>query len=305
MPAGTDLVTWSPRVGASGDDRYTLPANTRITAGGSSYSSFPLLSEVNAGSDYNQFASELKRRQTDLGIAVSHPLATAGLTKASTALSANSQIDAIRSAEGSSAWSWSEAPSVGSVATASHILESRKALATDHFHFPIPDLGSSSTSANNYQTTRYIGTGYYPPTYQSNLSKSVKRAGQLVVGFSFTANRFFRVFSVPYSYETFSSATLDFDLTSVTGSGFKLRIYQSSIPLTVSISASEYAHIDTQLAEFTPVSGANVATLSGLVQTGGDVSLVFCIDHDADLVEPSADEYVDFSTAEMTLKVYT
>ena len=305
MPAGTDLITWSPRVGATGDDRYTLPANTRITAGGSSYSSLPLLSEVNAGSYHNQFASELKRRQTDLGIAPSHGLATAGLSKASTALSANSQIDAIRSAEGSSAWSWSEAPSTGSVATASHILESRKALATDHFHFPIPDLELDSTDVNNYQTTRYHGTGYYPPTYQNNLSRSVKRAGQDVLGSSFGAYRFFRVFTVPYSYETIASATLTFDLTSVTGSGFKLRIYRSSIPLTIGIIASEYAHIDTQLAEFTPVAGENVATLSGLVQTGDDISLIFCIDHDADLVEPSANEYVDFSTAAMTLKAYT
>jgi hypothetical protein len=32
MPAGTDIITWSPRVGATGDDRYD-PGETTLFAG--------------------------------------------------------------------------------------------------------------------------------------------------------------------------------------------------------------------------------------------------------------------------------
>ena len=70
-----DLVTWSPRISASGDDKYNVLGGTkldasidtglptRIDAGdSSSYSSTPTISEINAGSGLNQVIAAINRR---------------------------------------------------------------------------------------------------------------------------------------------------------------------------------------------------------------------------------------------------
>jgi hypothetical protein len=62
MPLGTDIITWNPRRGSSGNDRYTFPDDTAIKVGSSSYSSPPTIDEVNAGSGINQIIAEYNRR---------------------------------------------------------------------------------------------------------------------------------------------------------------------------------------------------------------------------------------------------
>lgn len=64
MPAGTDLITWNPRVGATGDDRYRWPENACIEAGASDYSDPPTIAEINARSGYNQIVAEMRRRDS-------------------------------------------------------------------------------------------------------------------------------------------------------------------------------------------------------------------------------------------------
>jgi hypothetical protein len=66
MPAGTDLVIWNPRVGATGNDRYRWPSNIPLYAG--TPESFyadparPTLAEVNASEGWNQMVAEMNRR---------------------------------------------------------------------------------------------------------------------------------------------------------------------------------------------------------------------------------------------------
>lgn len=66
MPAGTDLVTWNPRVGATGTDRYRWPAELPLYAGtpASFYANpdRPTLAEVNASEGWNQMVAEINRR---------------------------------------------------------------------------------------------------------------------------------------------------------------------------------------------------------------------------------------------------
>ena len=64
MPAGTDLITWSPRKGTSGDDRYD-PDSTAVRAGSSSYSTLPAISEINAATGMNQIIAEINRRNSE------------------------------------------------------------------------------------------------------------------------------------------------------------------------------------------------------------------------------------------------
>lgn len=72
---GFDLVTWSPRVGSSGDDKYNIPGATkidgsldsglptRIEAGSSvGFSSTPTIAEINASSQFNQVIGLVNRR---------------------------------------------------------------------------------------------------------------------------------------------------------------------------------------------------------------------------------------------------
>jgi hypothetical protein len=72
---GFDLVTWSPRIGATGDDAYDIPGatrmdgtvdtsveHTRVEAGSSSFSDTPTIAEINASSHWNQLIAALNRR---------------------------------------------------------------------------------------------------------------------------------------------------------------------------------------------------------------------------------------------------
>jgi hypothetical protein len=65
MPAGTDLVTWNPRKGDTGDDRYSLPdEETVFTPGGRDQvvSDPPSLDDVNNAYGWWQILLELARR---------------------------------------------------------------------------------------------------------------------------------------------------------------------------------------------------------------------------------------------------
>jgi len=66
MPAGTDLITWNPRVGATGDDRYKWPESIPFYIG-TPKASFanpdkPTITEVNVAEGWNQVIAETVRR---------------------------------------------------------------------------------------------------------------------------------------------------------------------------------------------------------------------------------------------------
>ncbi len=61
--AGYDLIsTWSPRVGASGDDLYNMPDETEYEFGAVSYSVPPTIAEIDAGDHINQIIAAYNRR---------------------------------------------------------------------------------------------------------------------------------------------------------------------------------------------------------------------------------------------------
>jgi hypothetical protein len=66
MPAGTELIIWNPRAGATGDDRYRWPEELPVY-GGTAKSAFvdpalPTLAEVQAANGWNQLVAEIRRR---------------------------------------------------------------------------------------------------------------------------------------------------------------------------------------------------------------------------------------------------
>jgi hypothetical protein len=73
---GFDLVTWSPRVGSTGDDQYNLPGATKIDGSldtgnptridvgdASGFSTIPTIAEINASSGLNQIVGLVNRRR--------------------------------------------------------------------------------------------------------------------------------------------------------------------------------------------------------------------------------------------------
>src|SRR6185436_16447902 len=140
MPAGTDLQTWGPRVGSSGDDRYDPGDTVPWTAGLNSFSSLPSIAEINASDGLNQIIAERNRRlklKVDTqGTGSYSALAyvdTDTINLASLLNTLKTDIDTIRSQDELSAFSWTAfSVSSSSIALRQQILELRKALAIDY-----------------------------------------------------------------------------------------------------------------------------------------------------------------------------
>ena len=143
--AGYDLVTWSPRIGSSGDDKYNVYGTqldgssnnsdiTVIEAGGSSYSSPPTIAEINSSSGWNQVIGLVNRRASIYDTTFGTSIGTLSYVAAGDAITASvisavrAKINSIRSAEGFSAYSFSFTPSAGDIILGRHLAECRKAL---------------------------------------------------------------------------------------------------------------------------------------------------------------------------------
>jgi len=144
-----DLVTWSPRVGSSGDDKYNvlgakkidgsqdtgLPS--RIDAGSSSYSSTPTISEINAGSGINQVIALYNRRQAQMNAIMNGtPTPISYLTSNDTRIVAlkftdlYNAIGSLRSTEGFTAYTFPTSEvAAGKIVLGTHLAHARKALA--------------------------------------------------------------------------------------------------------------------------------------------------------------------------------
>lgn len=162
-----DLITWSPRVGSSGDDAYD-PGPFRVDAGSTAgYSSTPTVDEVNAGSGINQIVAEIKRRRASPNSAFvsegTRIVRSEIVYEPPTPNKAKMLVDAdwVRTNEGWSAFSWSSySPSWWS---RQFILELRKALATDRYRIAAIDTNALvySTSASKQYTSTVGGTSSY------------------------------------------------------------------------------------------------------------------------------------------------
>lgn len=169
MPAGTDVITWEPRVGDTGDDRYTWPEDHGLEAGPSDiYSNPPTIGQVLKGRGYNQLIAEIRRRQyqtnwnwynTTPPTYATPENAVIGNTTSSTSpiirwLSIKNAINDVMSFERQSAITWPTIPEMPwywprwddpiSVDFKQWMLTARKALALDHVR--VYPLGSSQLS---------------------------------------------------------------------------------------------------------------------------------------------------------------
>lgn len=165
MPAGTDLVTWSPRVGATGDDRYDLPENSATKAGASDYSDPPTLDEINARSGMNQIIAEINRRIAIIddpdrfgggpGLTPANYVSAGDRVLRSKIIELQTLVNAIRSAEGNSSYSFTTV-TIGLRIAELHLFELREALAIDHFKVYVFATADHSDNISRRATS-------YPP----------------------------------------------------------------------------------------------------------------------------------------------
>lgn len=149
MPAGTDLLDWSPRKGSTGDDRYDLDTtgDYRWVGGDSSgFTAKPTLSELALSSGLNQVIGEINRRnglyadcRATAYTAQTYVTPVAGRVKAADFTACRTAIDTIRARENSSVWSWPTTPITGGLILEQELFNLRKALATDRFCIHVRD----------------------------------------------------------------------------------------------------------------------------------------------------------------------
>lgn len=208
-----DLITWSPRVGATGDDRYNVPDDTPVRAGSSSFSSPPTIAEVNAATDINQVAAEINRRRfTDQQLlwsipAISYVAAGDRISPTYLATTLRNAIDRIRLNDDQSAYSWTAGLAANSPIRKAHIFDLRKALATPSLIVYPPNAYWPSNCVERFGTTH--------PTYTTTRVRTnnvhVLYAGKSV---NYYANpqtirfRSFLHFQIPTDLPAFSTAKL-------------------------------------------------------------------------------------------------
>ena len=250
MPAGTDLVAWSPRLGASGDDRYDPGADILIAAGSDSYDANPSLDQINAASGMNQTIAEARRRiQTYIdtsGIPAfpappSLPafVAAASKIKSSDFTGMQTSIDGIRSRDGAAAFSWTALPA-GTKILRQNLLELRKALAVDHIRIWNNITDSGTVSPPNFLPRMVYQKAIYPPDTTGTSSVSSpgcfgqKENPSSVEYISARAALFFKL---PSNLPAIASAKIEFQkqgpMSDIFGSGesfvaFTARLYKSN-----------------------------------------------------------------------------
>lgn len=290
MPAGTDIVTWSPRVGATGDDRYSVPASTGILAGATDgYSGTPTITEVNAGSAFNQIGAEIKRR----GGSASY-VAAGDFVLATTFNTWKTQIDTIRSNEKRSAFSWSELPvSAGDVIKTDAIKELRKALATDFIY-----LVADSTNTG----LKKLGNPY-PPS--SLFLQSDGKVGQGKSG-QYSILRTAILVTVPTGLPSLDSGKMVIKVsTDYVGTNFDARLYRSSSDLRP-IDTGDWGNLDN-LEDTVGTSGMSDETyeewsIAAPASGAHTYWLVSARDENGD--QPTGNEFLELRNVTY-LKLYT
>lgn len=272
MPAGTDLITWSPRVGATGDDRYNVPADSVIEAGSSSYSDPPTLEEVNAGSGVNQIIAEHNRRcafydaSSVLCLGSGASGATIGYVSSNTVITAaafstwRTNINTVMAVENKAAFSWtspSPAAQVKIRKDSGAVFDMRKALATDSF---LICLSKSDHVSESTMTSGLIRQdNFYPPTttlaytqtfipsgsYMSLLAgqSAAKLAG---ANWRYTKARTYLFFRIPSSVPSIGDAQLLYRHDGyIFGAlaDFTVRLYKSNSHL-VPLLTSHWGNLD-------------------------------------------------------------
>ena len=140
-----DIISWNPRIGISGDDRYDVPGATRLAGskdsgdparilfGTSAFASPPKISEINAATDLNAVIAEINRRNAIQGAAAVPYITSQAHVKTTDFTALNTKIAAIRTYDRVPAYTFSTISSNTPI-LGKHLAERRKALATEWLH---------------------------------------------------------------------------------------------------------------------------------------------------------------------------
>lgn len=208
MPAGTDLITWAPRKGATGDDRYD-PDASAIKAGNSTYSSPPTPDEVLNGSDLNQVIAYTNLRTYSVPASTGNHAAFSPLSyvtqgnkiKTTDWSAIKSRIDSMRIKAGQSAFSWTVAFTTGVKITRQHMLELRKAAILDYFEvYATLDYTSPSLFNYNWQIEKTGNTTYPPGTVIVDVINHVGQTRETTPSFVYD------IYRAPYFFNILASA---------------------------------------------------------------------------------------------------
>lgn len=280
MPAGTDLITWSPRIGATGDDRYD-PGETIVSAGDyAGFSTLPTLAEVNASSGINQVKAEIARRTWTADylrpgsyITVDPGYVDPEKKILSTHFNPTALIDTIRAGEGSSVFPWTSLPS--SRISRQRMLELRKALATDHIQ--LFRYKSDHYSGINIYNSIRGWFGAYPAIHTYDISVSAgPRAGEISSTLKIRGYLHFRMPSLP------ANMTAKLNCWYTRGNVDVTEIYKSNSFLGP-IDTGDWGNLDTLVfsdtnSNFAATAGTKYKVTLDLSCTpsgGENISLIF------------------------------
>jgi hypothetical protein len=246
MPEGTDLITWSPRVGATGDDRYDIPAGEVISAGTTEYSDPPTLAEVNSGSGINQVIAEYQRRRAITNTMPVYGGDLSGFSyvssdtkiQSATITDMRSNINALRQRELSSLYSPWYSETTG-IITGALLSDLRKSLAIDRFMIPV-NKADHLVSGTTLTCHVSKSGATYPPTGTPVLATGAYDYSNLVrmyVGQSYYINyykyRSWLYFNIPSGAPSFGAGVLSIyaEIISHAYEDWTLKLYRSDTHL--------------------------------------------------------------------------
>lgn len=316
MPEGIDLVTWNPRVGASGDDRYAWPPEARLFAGPSVFSNPPTLQEVNAASGLNQLVGETARRRY---------LQATGFFQGDVQTSRTllgllmSGIGSTRNLEGrptfpftKTSWNKDEA------FRAQHLLEMRKALATDYIAV-YPNLAEYRYEPALQSTFRNLtaSRAAFPATaWGFDIIDGVSDAfGQSFAGGMFNRIRRYDFFQIPPAIPPIGQVRLKVRYFRGLFTGLEARIYRTAQyvgPLSANDAPGNLDILEAAFpnAGLPPQYSDQEFAVSVIGMTpGAKVSYIYATDREINQVQPIGYE-VDLiiwsaSPGPTALKLYT
>jgi len=308
MPAGTDLVTWNPRVGDTGDDRYTVPENDEVVFTTASredaFSDPPTLDEVNAAHGLWQIMAEIRRRCPttndlfqssstqptftfpDVGVQLRYNTGTFSLTNL------RNQIVRIRQSElitdVAASYTWTETISAGCPILKAHIKEMRKALATDCFTLYAYKPDSFPGGAQTYGLQQnlndadlselYLGKIVWPPD-PNNVFGHGGAWGVKNSSLTWGRARQYRNFIISSGLPTIGVAKFVLPIY-VQGAGGTIQLYQSSYLGT--IGTEDWGSFGTSVASWTPATESPRLITLPTPPVAGD-QLSFVLAHDSEV----------------------
>lgn len=315
MPAGTDLITWNPRVGATGDDRYNIDLNTAIGAGSSSYSSPPTISEINAGSGINQIIAEVNRRcgESDDALVQNGSISTVAYIAAGGAISLlalTAKIDLIRENEDQAYFSTATGQT-GQAIRGAWVAAMREALSLDYISVYLDKSDhnfETYSSPVRRQMDCYLKRedSFYPPTTTSVFPDINFRCGQRgSAGPTYGKYRpyfFFRIPAIPSLGDALLSIHSDGDFSS---QDFNMNLYRANSHLAP-LGTGDWGNLDNledSIASSSWPSDSRLTLDVDHTAINGSSGLTYILASDREVADttPFTNEYVEIDGMDNSL----